>query len=173
MSTAAVSGSRTACCEVDYALGGGDSGGETGDGGVKTRSAVTEEGTPSGACIDSSVDASASAAQGVIVRQSSGAGEGSQGAWWCDGSPVGRSAVTPGISTSGMSMPAMSPGIPILTVATLDDCSTAGMAHAKPLPAHNRCAKRRFARSAESRRVRRMGPSNISPEGLQCSAASD
>ena len=67
-------------CEVDYALGGGSSGGETWDGGTRTASAVTEDGTVWGARGNSSTDARASGAQGVMDSQSpSGDGE-SQGA---------------------------------------------------------------------------------------------
>jgi hypothetical protein len=53
-------------CEVDYALGGGSSGGSFIEGGVRTPTAETDESAASGVCSGSVFDASAIGAHGDI-----------------------------------------------------------------------------------------------------------
>jgi hypothetical protein len=68
-----------------------------------------------------------------------------------------------------MFMWAMSPDMSMPAIATLGEGApgVAGIAHAKPLPAHNRWAKRKLARSAVSRRTWRMDLFKYKPQRTQ------
>ena len=116
-------------CEVDYALGGGGSGGETWEGGARTVSGATEDGTSCGARGDSSTDAIASGAHGIIDSQSPGTNGASQDVCWCEVLSPDCCATALGISIPAMSMPA-------IPAAGACAAGMGGIAHAKPLPTH-------------------------------------
>ena len=62
-----------AYCAVDYALGGGGSGERLGEGGVRTDSSESADGTAAGTRTSSGLDASAVGPHGAIESQPSGA----------------------------------------------------------------------------------------------------
>ena len=142
-------GSRTTDCELGYALGGGSSGGSFIEGGVSTLPAATEDGIVVGVPSRSVIEASAIGAQGAIDWQPSGAQGNSHGAWWCsDSSPD----CFCGMPIPGISGSVALPDMPIAAISVL--ASIAVMSHAKPLPTHARCARRRLMTSAVIRRRR-------------------